>query len=47
MGVLLTTLDDLGLQMFKNQNQENSHYLNEMVSGYPFVETCNFIYIHL
>ncbi|KEH23767.1 copalyldiphosphate synthase [Medicago truncatula] len=30
MGILLTTLDDLDLQMFRNQNQENSHYLKQM-----------------
>jgi len=28
VGILLTTLDHLGLQMFTHQNQENSHYLN-------------------
>jgi len=30
MGVLLTTLDH---QMFRHQNQEKSHYLNQIVSG--------------
>jgi len=45
MGILLTTIDHLGLQMFMHQNQENSHYLIQMVSRNPF-ETCNFIYIY-
>lgn len=36
LGILLTTLDHLGFEMFQSHGQENSNYLNQIVSGNPF-----------